>query len=211
MPIPVGNAVVTTAGRLPFRKIVHTVGPMWVDKSKYQLAKPMELRRAVENSIKLTGIMGYSSVAMPAISSGIFGFPKSLCAKCLIDEAVKYAEDREKYEDYKGKVRLVSDIRFTNFDDETCEHFIRDFDRRMFDSEGRQHYTEERVERMADGMLSKELRVDILEEGEGELIPVGSFVTMYYKGTFLNGEEFDSRYARCEEGGKPFEFLLGSE
>jgi len=166
----VGNAVATGAGSLPFKKIVHTVGPMWLDGSKRNYEKPVQLRKAVANAIEVTGIMGYRSVAMPAISSGIFGFPKDLCATCLIDEAVRYAELREKL-GTKGPQKLVSDIRFTNFDNITCAYFMADFDRRKFDAEGRQNWINDVTDEWANEMLSKDLRVDVLREGDGDFIP----------------------------------------
>ena len=89
---------------------------------------------AVRNALTMTQMMGYQSVALPAVSSGIFGFPKSILAENIIDEIVKYAEDKRISSDKK----IVSDIRLTNWDDATCEFFVADFDLRKFDSEGNQ-------------------------------------------------------------------------
>ena len=85
------------------------------------------------NSIEITGLLGYKSVSLPAISSGIFGFPKGLCAQILIDEAIRYAEINE----FKPSKNMVTDIRLTNLDDLTCRYFANDFDRRKFNSDGR--------------------------------------------------------------------------
>ena len=59
--------------------------------------------------------MGLKSIAIPAISSGIFGFPKVPCAKIMVKTAKKFIDS---YEDTS-----LTEIRFTNFSFETCEVF----------------------------------------------------------------------------------------
>ena len=80
-PIPVGNCVFTSAGALPFKKIIHTVGPMWLDGDKGSFDKPVQLRKCVMNSVEIAGLLGLKSIAMPAISIGLGGFPIGLCAQ----------------------------------------------------------------------------------------------------------------------------------
>lgn len=70
--LPVGQAVATTAGRLPARWVIHTVGPVWSatdDRSAL-------LRRCYQNSLALAGDLGAESVAFPLISSGLYRWPK---------------------------------------------------------------------------------------------------------------------------------------
>ena len=75
--VPVGSAVVTSAGKLPSKAVIHTVGPkMGEDEDN-------KLRKAVQSSLILASEKGFKSVSMPAISSGIYGFPKDRCAKIL--------------------------------------------------------------------------------------------------------------------------------
>ncbi|WP_433604991.1 O-acetyl-ADP-ribose deacetylase [Dactylosporangium sp. CA-139114] len=70
--LPVGQAVATTAGRLPARWVVHTVGPVWSateDRSAL-------LRDCYRNSLGVAAGLGAASIAFPLISSGVYRWPK---------------------------------------------------------------------------------------------------------------------------------------
>jgi O-acetyl-ADP-ribose deacetylase len=79
--VPVGKAAITGAGALKARFVVHTVGPMWGEGDE-----EVKLRSAVRNTLKLASERGFESIAMPAISAGIFGFPKAACAHIIVEE-----------------------------------------------------------------------------------------------------------------------------
>jgi len=70
--LPTGRAVATTAGKLPARYVIHTVGPVWHggDRGEDDL-----LVSAYEESLKLARDLGCRSIAFPAISTGVYGFP----------------------------------------------------------------------------------------------------------------------------------------
>jgi len=68
----VGDAKATTAGRLPARYVIHTVGPVWNGGELHEDAK---LASAHRRSVAVAGELGVTSIAFPAISTGIFGFP----------------------------------------------------------------------------------------------------------------------------------------
>ena len=89
--IKVGNCADTGAGSLPFRTIIHAVGPIWEQGGPEKIA---QLKSAVNNSIELGGVMGIRSMAIPAISSGVCGTPKDICAQSLIEEVLAYAEKK---------------------------------------------------------------------------------------------------------------------
>ena len=78
--VPVSKAVITDAGNLPCKFVIHTVGPVWGEGDE-----PAKLRRAVWNVLALAELYNLRSLSMPAISSGIFGFPKPLCARVLLE------------------------------------------------------------------------------------------------------------------------------
>lgn len=79
-PLPTGQAVATTAGRLPSRHVIHTVGPVYRggDEGEAEL-----LARAYRNSLRVADDLGLASIAFPAISTGVYGYP--------VDEAARVA------------------------------------------------------------------------------------------------------------------------
>ena len=109
---------------MPFRKIIHAVGPIWEQGGPEKVA---QLKSAVNNSLELGGVMGIRSIAIPAISSGVFGFPRDLCAQSFIEEILAYAEKKAAQqldEEHRFVVKTVEDIRLTNIDDETVSYFL---------------------------------------------------------------------------------------
>ncbi len=76
--IPVGKAVVTTAGRLPYKGVIHAVGPKMGSGSEGTL-----IAKAVVNSLRQADRHHWTSIALPAISTGIFGVPRILCAQAF--------------------------------------------------------------------------------------------------------------------------------
>jgi O-acetyl-ADP-ribose deacetylase (regulator of RNase III) len=83
--VPVGQSAITTAGKLPAKYVIHTVGPRWGEGDE-----EMKLRSAVRNTLRLAQTKGFTTIALPAISAGIFGFPKDRCAKIMIEEIVSF-------------------------------------------------------------------------------------------------------------------------
>lgn len=83
-----GDAVATTAGDLPARWVIHTVGPVWNDEDPD--AHSATLSSAYRRSMEVAGGLGARSVAFPNISTGIFRFPKPRAADIAI-EAVRDA------------------------------------------------------------------------------------------------------------------------
>jgi len=84
-PIDVGEAVITTAGRLKARYVIHAVGPRLGEGDEEK-----KLRMATLNSLKLADEHRLKSIAFPAISTGIFGFPKDRAAKVMLSATIEY-------------------------------------------------------------------------------------------------------------------------
>jgi O-acetyl-ADP-ribose deacetylase (regulator of RNase III) len=72
---PTGSAVITSAGALPARFVVHAVGPVWQGG---QAGEPELLAGAYRTSLELASQHGCRSVALPAISCGVYGYPVDL-------------------------------------------------------------------------------------------------------------------------------------
>lgn len=112
--VPVGSAVMTTAGRLSCKAVIHAVGPrMGEGNEEYKLKK------AIINSLLLASIQKFCSISIPAISSGIFGFPKDKCAKILVGETKRFLEQNE-----ESSIKV---IEFCIIDDETINCFKAEF------------------------------------------------------------------------------------
>lgn len=113
--VPVGSAVVTSAGRLKARRVIHAVGPRMGEGDEDR-----KLKSAVQSVFELASAEGLRSVSMPAISSGIFGFPKDRCAGILVGEAERYLRE--------GPKGTLETIEFCIYDEETLSHFKKEFD-----------------------------------------------------------------------------------
>lgn len=114
-----GDAVITKSGKLPCQAVVHVVGPKWFDLGSVNSEKI--LRRACLNSFFETQKLNMTSIALPAIGSGIYGIPKDVCAEVMfeaVDEFIRQGDPKKK---------TITDIRFVNIDDITVQAFGKEF------------------------------------------------------------------------------------
>ena len=125
-----GQVVATKAGKLPCNLVVHAVGPRWNNYSHYQKDTAKNaLFSAVLNSLTVASQHGATSISMPAISSGIFGVPLSICAERLFAAATCFAMNAPSSNSLK-------DIRFVNIDKETTQAFAQEMKTRKKSVEG---------------------------------------------------------------------------
>lgn len=113
-----GEVAMTGPGKLSCKKIIHAVGPEWrigEEKSKRLL------KSACHESLVIASNNGFKSIALPAISSGIFGMPKDVCAKVMFDAVNEYVSRRD------SAKQTLTDIRFVNIDDLTVKVFKKEF------------------------------------------------------------------------------------
>jgi putative ATPase len=108
--VPTGHVAVTGAGRLAATYIIHAVGPIW-DNGQHN--EPQLLASAVQHSLRKADELSAKSIAIPAISSGIFGFPKDQCAHIIITTIYAYFAAHPK----SG----IQEVRLTNIDLPTVE------------------------------------------------------------------------------------------
>ena len=111
--VPVGSSVITTSGELPCEVIIHTVGPKMGEGNE-----DFKLSKAIHSCLLLASDNSYKSISIPAISSGIFGFPKDRCANILLDESIKFLQNKN---------TSIKIIEFCIIDDETLFHFKMKF------------------------------------------------------------------------------------
>lgn len=114
--VAVGHAATTGAGKLPCKYVIHAVGPQMGEGDEDN-----KLRNGVLNSLKLASGKGLKSISMPAISSGIFGFPKDRCAEILVREALNYIQGN-----IGSSLEL---IEFCVYDDITFGYFKKEFEK----------------------------------------------------------------------------------
>ncbi len=107
----VGEAVITTAGKLPAKFVIHAVGPVWNGGNNNEAEK---LKNCYINSLQLAVENNCSTVAFPAISTGVYRFPKEKAAKIAVQTISEFLAGNGEIE----KVTLVS------FDDES-HHILR--------------------------------------------------------------------------------------
>lgn len=108
--VKTGDVAVTGAGNLPCKYVIHAVGPIWYDGHNRE---DELLESAIYKSLIKADEIKAESIAIPAISSGIFGYPKPRCAVVMMKAVKKYIDERNNEE------CSLKDIRLTNFDYET--------------------------------------------------------------------------------------------
>jgi O-acetyl-ADP-ribose deacetylase (regulator of RNase III) len=89
----VGGAVITTGGNLAAKYVIHAVGPRHGEEHE-----DAKLKDATLNSLILAEQKGLRSIAFPAISTGVFGFPKDRCATIMLSTTIAYLEGPTKLE-----------------------------------------------------------------------------------------------------------------
>ncbi|QJU54981.1 O-acetyl-ADP-ribose deacetylase [Herbiconiux sp. KACC 21604] len=93
--LPAGDAVATTAGDLPARWVIHTVGPVWSARDDRSAVLASAYRRSLEVATEL----GAASVVFPAVSAGVYGWP--------MDDAARIAVETVLASPYDGRVAFA--------------------------------------------------------------------------------------------------------
>jgi O-acetyl-ADP-ribose deacetylase (regulator of RNase III) len=103
---PTGEAVITTGGKLPAKKVIHTVGPVWRNGSNNERE---QLSNCYFNSLDLAEKHGLRTVAFPNISTGVYGFPKREAAEIAVATTQRFIADH---------LNAFDEIIFVCFDEE---------------------------------------------------------------------------------------------
>lgn len=91
---PTGEAVITPGFRLPADYVIHTVGPVWHGGGE---GEPELLANCYRNSLALAAERGIASIAFPAISCGVYGYPPKEAVEIAVAEARAFVEEAEDF------------------------------------------------------------------------------------------------------------------
>ncbi len=117
-PVSHAEPAYTSAGRLPCQYVIHAVGPVWGEGGEDE-----KLAAAVLGSLKLASRLGLKSIAFPAISTGIFGFPKDRAAGIFFTSIAGF---------FSGPTPSSLElVRITLYDQPTIEAFLKIWDERQ--------------------------------------------------------------------------------
>lgn len=116
-PVSHEEPAYTHAGNLPCRYVIHAVGPVWGSGDEDR-----KLAAAVQGSLRRAEELEVQSIALPAISTGIFGFPKARAAEVIFEAVETYFRNRP-----NSRLRTV---RLVLYDHPTLEAFLRVWDER---------------------------------------------------------------------------------
>ncbi|MBC3192751.1 O-acetyl-ADP-ribose deacetylase [Pseudonocardia sp. C8] len=104
--LPTGQAVATTAGNLPARWVIHTVGPVYAERED----RSAQLASAYRESLRVADELGARTVAFPAISAGVYGWPVADAARIAVETV-------------RGADTAVEQARFVLFSDDVLRAF----------------------------------------------------------------------------------------
>lgn len=114
-PVSHSHPAYTHAGSLPCKFVIHAVGPVWGEGDEEE-----NLSAAILGSLKLAEELGLTSIAFPAISTGIYGFPVALAARIFLKEIHHYLA--------KPTPRTMREVDMVLYDENTLSAFINAFD-----------------------------------------------------------------------------------
>ena len=109
---PPGHAVITIAGDLPASAVIHTVGPVWHGGDRMEA---QTLADAHKNSLQLAAANNYRSIAFPAISTGVYGYPKEEAAEIAVRTVTAFLT----------RYNPLERVLFVCFDEETAAIYRR--------------------------------------------------------------------------------------
>lgn len=102
--LPAGQAVMTTAGRMPARHVIHTVGPVWHDG---RAGEADTLASAYRESLRVAEACGLQTVAFPSISTGVYGYPVARAAGVALGVVAEFL---------RAEARSVTEVVFVLYD-----------------------------------------------------------------------------------------------
>jgi len=113
--LPAGQAVITHGGNLPAKHVIHTVGPVWHGGNSKE---PGILASCYVESLKLATAMGLKSIAFPAVSTGIYGYPPEGAASVAIKTVVNFLD---------SSATSIKMVKFVLYDENALKIYEHEF------------------------------------------------------------------------------------
>ncbi|MCZ8215097.1 MAG: O-acetyl-ADP-ribose deacetylase [Cyclobacteriaceae bacterium] len=113
----IGEAVITTAGKLQAQFVIHTVGPVWNGGHNNEAQK---LAECYKNALQLASDNNCQSIAFPCISTGIYKYPSDEAAKIAVSEVTKFLVNSEE----------IKKVIFVCYDDVNYQNVKRQLDKK---------------------------------------------------------------------------------
>lgn len=110
--LPAGKAAITTAGRMPAKYVIHTVGPRYRDGNS---GEPEILASCYRESLRIADDQGVTSISFPSVSTGIYGYPVEDAAEVAVRSVA----------DVLPSTTHIRQVRFVLFDTATSKAYIR--------------------------------------------------------------------------------------
>jgi len=111
--LSVGTAVATSGGSLSAQYIIHVITPIWTGGDNNERFR---LEKCIKNALFRADELGLKSIAFPSLTSGVFGFPREICAEIIINKTVEYLEEH-------ASTTSLKNIKFINLDVSTVRIF----------------------------------------------------------------------------------------
>lgn len=105
--LPTGEAVVTTAGKLKAKKVIHTVGPVWNGGER---GEPELLADAYRNSLKIALLNGFKTISFPSISTGAYGYPVEKANWVALKTVVDFLKENSGIEEVRFVLHSAHDL-----------------------------------------------------------------------------------------------------
>lgn len=115
-PLPTGQAVITTGGKLKAQYVIHTVGPIWGGGTR---GEPELLASAYRESLQLAAERRLKSVSFPSISTGAYGYPVDEAAEVAMASVIAFL----------GEETSIQEVTFVLFDSHTYAAYSRALER----------------------------------------------------------------------------------
>ena len=184
-----GHVFVSGAGKLPCSQVIHAVGPKWshAAEKKRQKEEVTQEERYLKQAIRnvLAEAKHLTSLAIPGVSCGIYGFPRDLCAKIILNTVLEFCE--------KNSNCRLSEIHLIDKDDQTVQAFEGEFKERFADE---QTFRARKVGKSFSGSAPS-------NSGYGRAAQVKtvrtsrSFVTQGIRVTVKSGDLADEQVSSC--------------